>query len=209
MERSRASVSSWAAPVSCSPPVTTRQSGAGNGRRRLRPQRLRNPRRRPVEHRLRRLGRHVARGEPGPARRQDDVHLARVRPARQLPSDPIGLIGHHAPHHHLVTALPRPRDNRVPRGVGPLPHGAQIGHRQYPDTHSLTAYPPIRLVLCGTNGSCTTSAPARLPRTSISNAVPGLACAAGRYVVPIAAFTVGVTVPLRTTPIPAPSRNTG
>jgi len=47
-----------------------------------------------------------------------------------------------------------------------------------------------------------------LPRTSISNFVPGLACATGKYVVPMEAFTVGVTVPLRTTSALRPSRNT-
>src|SRR5206468_8666001 len=122
-------------------------------------------------------------------------------PAHELARDAVRFIRHHAAHHDLVAALGRPVEDRVARRVGALAYGAQIRNRENPDSHFL--------MRCGTNGILTTSAATFLPRTSISIFVPGFARSAGKYVVPIAACAVGVTVPLRTISTCVPSRNTG
>jgi hypothetical protein len=60
------------------------------------------------------------------------------------------------------------------------------------------AYSPFFALPFFQNGRLTTSAGIRSPRTSTSNLVPTFAAAAGRYVVPIAAPSEGLMVPLRT-----------
>src|SRR5690349_18017216 len=187
------------------------QPRAREARRRARAERVGDPGCDPVHDRLRRFRRHVTRREPRPTRRENHVHLTRIRPAAELPGDPIRLIRDHTSHRDFVAALPGPRQNRVTRSVGPLSHGPQVAYRQYPDPHPCRlAALAVRyhLVLCGTNGNLTTSAPARFPRTSIVNWVPGLVRETGRYVMPIALFTLGVTVPLRTASTRVPSTYT-
>src|ERR1051325_4093052 len=191
-----------------------RQPGPGEVWRRAGPQRLRDPGGRPLQHGPGRLGRHVPFGESRAAGRQDDVHIARVRPTGEHARDAIALVGHHTAQRDLVAPIPRPRDDRIAGRVGALSQRAQIGDREDPDTQTvhfpraaLTAsYRPAAFVLLGTKGIVTVSAVARLPRTSISKRFPARACSAGRYAVPMAAFTVGVTVPLRTTPSWRPSK---
>src|SRR3989475_1531716 len=165
-----------------------RQPGAGKRRRRPHPQRLPDARRRPLQDRGPRLGRHVPRGEPRAPGGQDRVHLARIGPARGLPRRRVRLVRHHAAHHDVGAAPGGPVGDRVARGVGALAHGAQVADRENADADPIRAHyrplPPstalYRLVLCGTNGSFTTFAATRLPRTSISNGVPGCASCRGR-----------------------------
>src|SRR3989454_521223 len=182
-----------------------RKPGVGERAPRAHPQRLRDAGRHPLHDRGRRLGRHVPRRESRPARGQDRVHLARIGPARELPRDPVRLVRHHAPHHDVVAAPGGPVEDGVARGVGPLAHGPQVADRENADPDPVPAHcrpfaasyrplppstafyrllPPstafYRLLLCGTNGSFTTSAATRLPRTSISKRAPGCASCRGR-----------------------------
>ena len=99
----------------------------------------------------------------------------------------LGVIGQRADTSgDAILARARPRENRVAGRIRALAHGPKIGNRQYPNAHAAFAAPcrPCRhyrpLVFRATNGIGTTSAGARLPRTSIVNRVPGLACAIGR-----------------------------
>src|SRR5438874_8665635 len=173
------------------------------------PQRVGDARREPIEHRFRGFRRHVARGEARSSGREDDVDLTRVRPARELAGNAIGLVGHHASYDHLVPVISGPRDDRVTGRVGALAQRTKVTDGQNPDPHQPPPFSTVYFfVLLGTNGSATTSAAARLPRTSIANPAPGLAWATGRYVIPMAQLTVGVTVPERTTSTCVPSRYT-
>src|SRR6266576_2649711 len=79
-----------------------------------------------LENRGGRFGGDIARRESRPARREHDVDLVRIGPARQLARNAIGLVGHNAAHHDLVAALARPGENRVAGRVGTLADNAQI-----------------------------------------------------------------------------------
>ena len=130
---------------------------------------------------------------------------SRVGPGGERGGDPDGLVGHQGALGEGVAVLGGPRGDGVARGVGPLAAVARVGDGEDGKAHGryFLTLPFVQ------NGSFTTSAGSRSPRHSTSNFVPGLAAAAGRYVVPMPTPSDGLSVPLRTMSTSRPSWCTG
>src|SRR5213076_2608828 len=86
--------------------------------------------------------RHVPRGQARAAGGEHHVHLTRVRPAGELAGDAIGLVGHDAAYHDLVSVVSGPGDDRVPGRVGSLAERPEVADGQNPDPHDLHRPPP-------------------------------------------------------------------
>src|SRR5579859_3139152 len=155
------------------------------------------------------FGGHVALRESCTAGREHDVYFVGIGPACELARDAVRFVGDDAPHDDFVATGSGPGDDGITGSVHTLSERTEIRDRQDPDTQ-FHAFGVVHFfVRCGTKGIFITSAATFLPRMSISNFTPGLVLSFGKYVVPIAALTVGVTVPLRTMSTCRPSRNTG